>query len=158
AAAGRQASGAAPPAAAAAPRAEAPGRPRQAEASAQLDAENDEPLSWKDATLSPRPGGAFDPADRELIAGCNSGDDALAAVAARVARRQSRGDPALDMADVGFALRAEGSPYVWPRAWTIEGTDLARGDVSQRIGRWLKSFDDGGQRRCGVARIRANDG
>jgi len=113
-----------------------------------------EPLVWKPVTSSPRGGGASDPNDRELLAACPAGDDALGAAALRVARRQARGLPALDMGEVSFALRAEGSPYVWPRAWTIEGATLENGHVRERLERWLETFDDGGQRRCGISSVR----
>lgn len=70
-----------------------------------------------------------------------------------MARRQIRGLPQYDMAQVAFALRTEGAPYVWPRAWSLQGTNLDRGDVAARMQRWLASFGDGGQRRCGAATV-----
>jgi uncharacterized protein YkwD len=121
-------------------------------AAAEIEAA-EERFVWKPSTFSPRPGGAFDPRDRLLVRACTAGDDALAAAAARVAERKARGLSALDMAQVSFALRAEGSPYVWPRAWTLEGEELDRADAEQRMRRWLESFDDGGERRCGIATL-----
>ena len=35
------------------------------------------------------------------------------------------------------ALRAEGSPYVWPRAWTLEGGDLQAPAAAERMRSWL---------------------
>jgi uncharacterized protein YkwD len=116
----------------------------------------EERFAWKSSTFSPRPGGAFDPRDRALLERCATGDAALAAAAARIADRKSRSLSTLDMSQVTFALRAEGSPYVWPRAWMLEGTELDRADAEQRMRRWLESFDDGGERRCGVANLDTN--
>ena len=82
---------------------------------------------------------------------CDSGDGALARVAERFARRQSEGSAPLDVSEISFALRAEGSPYVWPRAWTLEGNDLTSAAAVSRMQAWLAGFDDGGERRCGVA-------
>ena len=82
---------------------------------------------------------------------CKLGDAALSRVAERFARRQAEGSAPLDVSEISFALRAEGSPYVWPRAWTLEGGDLASPAAIERMRGWLDSFDDGGERRCGVA-------
>lgn len=108
---------------------------------------------WHEQIGSPQPGGAQGAADQELVELCDGGDAALGKVAFRMARRQAEGLPAFDMAQVAFALRAEGAPYVWPRAWSLEGGELDRADVATRMQRWLASFGDGGQRRCGVATV-----
>jgi uncharacterized protein YkwD len=116
----------------------------------------EERFAWKSSTFSPRPGGAFDPRDQTLLETCRAGDEALAAAASRIADRKTRSLSALDMSQVTFALRAEGSPYVWPRAWMLEGTNLDRADAELRMRRWLDSFGDGGERRCGVATLDSN--
>jgi len=112
-----------------------------------------EVFSFPDATASPREAAGV---PRELVAflqQCRLGDAALARVAERFARRQSEGSAALDVSEISFALRAEGSPYVWPRAWTLEGDDLVSSAAVQRMRTWLDGFDDGGERRCGVALV-----
>jgi uncharacterized protein YkwD len=86
-----------------------------------------------------------------LFAQCQLGDAALSRVAERFARRQAQGNAPLDVAEISFAVRAEGSPYVWPRAWTLEGGDLHGPEAVERMRAWLASFSDGGERRCGVA-------
>ena len=88
---------------------------------------------------------------------CRAGDAALARVAERFARRQAEGSAPLDVSEISFALRAEGSPYVWPRAWTLEGGDLENDAAVERMHGWLGSFDDGGERRCGVALASTRD-
>lgn len=86
-----------------------------------------------------------------FLAACKRGDAALSRVAERLARRQSEADAPLDVSELGFALRAEGSPYVWPRAWTLENGDLESPETFARMKGWLESFHDGGERRCGAA-------
>jgi uncharacterized protein YkwD len=54
-----------------------------------------------------------------------------------------------------FALRAEGSPHVWPHAWALEDADPQAADARARLTRFLESFDDGGERRCGIAYAKA---
>jgi uncharacterized protein YkwD len=92
-----------------------------------------------------------------FIAPCRDGDAALSRVAARLARRQTEGNAALDASELRFALRAEGSPYVWPRAWALEGGDLNSPAAVERMHGWLAGFDDGGQRRCGIALAETRD-
>jgi uncharacterized protein YkwD len=92
-----------------------------------------------------------------FLSQCKHGDAALSRVAERFARRQSEGSAPLDVSEISFALRAEGSPYVWPRAWTLEGGDLQSPAAVERMRGWLDGFDDGGERRCGVARASARE-
>jgi uncharacterized protein YkwD len=113
-----------------------------------------ERFTWQDRVGSPQPGGGETDLERELVALCDGGDGALGNVALRMAHRQADALPQFDMAQVAFALRSEGAPYVWPRAWSLQGGELDRGDVAARMQRWLASFGDGGQRRCGVAAVR----
>ncbi len=110
-----------------------------------------EVFGFPDVTRSPL-GVAQVPAPLAAFFGqCKLGDAALSRVAERFARRQAEGSAALDVSEISFALRAEGSPYVWPRAWTLEGGDLDNPAAVERMHAWLTSFDDGGERRCGVA-------
>lgn len=118
----------------------------------------DERFRWRPWTRSPRPAGAPDPADRELLGLCTSGDAALNAVAARVAERQASALAPLDVSQITFALRAQGVPYVWPRIWSLEGAALETRDARARLARWLATFHDGGERRCGIADVHASDG
>jgi uncharacterized protein YkwD len=86
-----------------------------------------------------------------FVARCHAADGALARVAERLARRQSEGSAPLDFSEISFALRAEGSPYVWPREWTLEGGNLTSPSAVERMQAWLAGFAEGGERRCGVA-------
>ena len=110
-----------------------------------------EVFSFPDATESPLPVAEAQGSLSSFFDQCKLGDAALSRVAERFARRQAEGSPPLDVSEISFALRAEGSPYVWPRAWTLEGGDLANPAAVERMRGWLGSFDDGGERRCGVA-------
>ncbi len=115
--------------------------------------EGGELFAFPEVAASPDALDAVPDALAPLYARCRQGDAALARVAERFARRQSQGDAALDVAEIGFALRAEGSPYVWPRAWTLEGVDVASPAAAERMQHWLDSFGDGGERRCGLALV-----
>lgn len=91
-----------------------------------------------------------------FLAHCRLGDAALSRVAERFARRQSEGQAPLDVSEISFALRAEGSPYVWPRAWTLEGGELTTSTAQQRMQDWLDGWSDGGERRCGIALVESS--
>jgi uncharacterized protein YkwD len=105
------------------------------------------PYAWQSETRSPRPA---EPPSADLGAQCRKGDAALERVAALVAERELRGSP-VDITELGFALRAEGSPYVWPRLYTLAG---ARGlpEAREQVPAWLGAIDEGGELRCAIAR------
>jgi uncharacterized protein YkwD len=108
-------------------------------------------FTFPDETASPRAIAGVPVELAPFFDQCRLGDAALSRVAERFARRQSQGSAPLDVSEISFALRAEGSPYVWPRAWTLEGGDLASAAAVQRMRGWLDSWADGGERRCGIA-------
>jgi uncharacterized protein YkwD len=114
-------------------------------------------FGFPEATESPRGLASVPPALQPFFDLCERGDAGLSRVAERFARRQSEGSAPLDVSEISFALRAEGSPYVWPRAWTLEGGDLTAPGAAQRMQGWLQGFRDGGQRRCGIALVSAGD-
>lgn len=116
-----------------------------------------EEFEWQSSTFSPQPGSPQDPWLSQLASACGTSDAALASVAERAARHQARTHAALDVSVIGFALRAEGAPYVWPRVWSIEGA-LQPGDVDSRMRQWLSGFNDGGERRCGIGNAVNADG
>jgi uncharacterized protein YkwD len=78
-------------------------------------------------------------------------------VAQVVARRQAAGAPALEMSELVVLLRAQGSPHVWPRVWSLEAPELSASDIEEKWRAWLVLRPDGAATRCGVARIRANE-
>jgi uncharacterized protein YkwD len=106
------------------------------------------PLQWQEETRSPVPG-VFSPNLPE----CGEPDEALERVAARVARHEERGLPEYDAAELAFALRAAGSPHVWPHAWTLSGENLTSDEVAAHFSRFASSFGDGGVRRCGIVEL-----
>ncbi len=90
---------------------------------------------------------------------CGVPDAALQAVAERLARDSGFGSRPDDLDRLAFALRASGSPYVWPRAWRMPLNRRVSGDeLLSHFENWLQSFDDGGERRCGLATFRAGAG
>lgn len=107
-------------------------------------------LEWQPETRSPR--ASTDAAHAALAKLCTARDGALDAVAGRLAKRTLGDLPPLPPTEIHFSLRAEGSPYVWVRAWSLDGQKLVDGDIRERVKKWLGSFSDGGQRRCGFAK------
>jgi len=103
-------------------------------------------------TKSPQPTASpFDDADeRTLTSVCGEPDAALITVASELAGQKSEANEALEFDGIGYALRAAGAPYVWPRAWQFNGSEGEVENAKTRMLTWLRSFSDGGTRRCGV--------
>jgi uncharacterized protein YkwD len=122
-----------------------------------MDAGADAPaeaLHWQKATASPQPAGADEPSGSfamELARDCGRPEAALGRVARTMAERQTAGLAPFDAVELRIALRAEGAPYVWPRAWSLETAELEAGDARSRMRRWLGAFEEDGERRCGAA-------
>lgn len=134
----------------AAPSASNAARAHAAESRGDADGEA---FEFAELTSSPRPLTTIPPELEPFLSRCAHGDAALSRVAERFARRQSQQSAELDVSELSFALRAEGSPYVWPRAWTLQGGALATPAAVERFGAWLQGFGDGGERRCGLALV-----
>ena len=99
---------------------------------------------------------AGDATARDVVASlqsaCGAADGALVRAANVFARRLSEGKHAPEPDSIALELRKLGSPYVWPRAWALGGTSQRlASDGVLRLEDWLSSFDDGGERRCGVS-------
>jgi uncharacterized protein YkwD len=108
-------------------------------------------FGWQATTESPREPGA-EPFDAELAERCGLRDGALDAVADWLARSETPGPP--DVAAIAYQLRKQGSPYVWPRAWTLTGAgalEIAR----ERLPAWSAAITEQGERRCGVTKSRS---
>jgi uncharacterized protein YkwD len=85
---------------------------------------------------------------------CPAIDDVLARIALRIARGQT----GIDSEDVAQAIREMGAPYVWPHAWSLSAPSLDIPGVEARLEKWLASFAEPGQRRCGFAIARTEQG
>jgi uncharacterized protein YkwD len=120
-------------------------------------APHDSTFDFRASASSPRPLAELPDTLAPFFRSCGAADAALSKVAERFARRQSEGGAPVEVSELSFALRAEGSPYVWPRAWTLEGADLLAPASLERMRAWLAGFDDGGERRCGLALVSSND-
>ncbi len=114
---------------------------------------------WENETQSPRDASVRPPL-LQLQKLCGRPDAALNAVADRLVRDEQFGSRPDDLDRLAFALRASGSPYVWPRAWSlmIPGNQPSSGILLSRFEHWLASFNDGGQRRCGISRATGQTG
>ena len=99
---------------------------------------------------------SLNPADRALLEGCELPDAGLMRVAQKLAEYQAQHGRLMDVDEVTFELRQEGVPYVWPRAWAVEGT-FDEGDIE--VG--LKALVDAGTHahlRCGLGHARTPTG
>ena len=104
------------------------------------------------ATESPQPTNqrSEDEDEHALSSVCGEADAALTKVATRLAEQQTDASAGLDVDAIGYALRAAGAPYVWPRAWLFNGAEGEVEAAKARMQHWLASFSDGGARRCGI--------
>jgi len=107
--------------------------------------------SYRSPLAAPAP----DARDEPLLAICGQGEGGLHEVAAGLVRREISGG---NTDALVFALRASGVPHLRPRAWTLQGAGLSRETAAQRLRAWLATFDDAGQRRCGIASGRDEEG
>ncbi len=130
------------------PAGDARGEPARAPSRAAPPARDDG--RWATEVRSPRP--AEPAVEPDLARRCGAPDAALAAVAQRLADEHARGAVDLETPRVAFELRAAGSPYPWPRVFTLTGAALDARAATEPLERWLASFDDGGERRCGLGR------
>lgn len=104
---------------------------------------------------SPRRAPAPDARDAGLLAICGVGDEALHSVASSLARGEV---PASDPEALIHALRLAGDPHVRPRAWTLRGRGLDRALAKAKLLGWLASFEDAGERRCGIGSTKDAEG
>ena len=113
---------------------------------------------WESSTWSPRVTEVTESLGW-LQSRCGKPDSALQSVAQRLARDTRFGTRPDDLDRLAFALRASGSPYVWPRAWRMPlNHESSQEEVVSHFDSWMRSFDDGGERRCGLASIRTGSG
>lgn len=115
------------------------------------------PLTWRLTTSSPEPV-AVGASSSPLYAACGRADAALIQVATRNAAKQIRQEGAFASDELSFTLRAAGNPVVWPRLWSLEAERVDEPELAQRLTSWVKKAPAVGERRCGVARLRAPDG
>lgn len=118
--------------------------PTKSEAPGSLDSPG-----WAAQASSPR-WHQVEPRLKRLVGDCPI-DGALVEVAGELAQGRLEGNPPPEMDEISFALRRSGSPYVWPRAWALLGSEIPHEDATDRVHRWMATFGDGGSRRCGVA-------
>jgi uncharacterized protein YkwD len=108
---------------------------------------------WEAEIFSPRDAEVA-PELRELQELCGRADVALSRVATQVLTWPDFDIDPDAREHLDFAMRAAGVSYVWPRAWAraISSSEVDRSSVRASLEAWLRSFNDGGERRCGLAR------
>lgn len=116
-----------------------------------------QPLVWQATAEPPVDSKAPDPQTQPFLDACGKGDPALHRVADHVANLQLQGAPEPDMAEVAFAMRSQGSAYVWPRVWTLEGTTFEVEDVVNRVRAWVARGPVDGGLRCGISKVMSGD-
>ncbi|MFO0549526.1 MAG: CAP domain-containing protein [Polyangiaceae bacterium] len=134
-----------------------PPEPAAADVAAETISEWQLPFLWRAFTASPDPLGSPE-SDDPLYATCGEPDAALRAVASRNGARKVVGEAGFASDELSFALRAAGSPYIWPRTWTMRGKDLDPVKVEEALTQFMAKSTPLGKRRCGVARLATADG
>jgi uncharacterized protein YkwD len=112
-------------------------------------------FGWQATTESPREPGT-EPFDAALAGRCGRREGALDAVADWLARAEHP-EVAPDVAAIAYQLRKQGSPYVWPRAWTLAGPGALE-IAGERLPEWAASITDQGERRCGLSSLETAKG
>ena len=108
--------------------------------------------TWESEIWSPRYAAA--PAGLEAMQQrCGRADAALAKVAAQMLETPALLSDPDGREQLDFAMRAAGVAYVWPRGWfwTAKRNASDAEKVDDSFDTWLRSFNDGGERRCGLA-------
>ncbi len=88
-----------------------------------------------------------------LATGCRGVDARLSQVAQACAVRLAAGGGSIEPSDLAMAMRVVGSPYVWPKLWTLRTSPSAT-DTEQRARRWIDRTSSG-NRLCGVGTVDA---
>jgi uncharacterized protein YkwD len=113
----------------------------------------DPAVVWARNTRSPNPASAPDEL-HDIAEQCGELDARLSQVAFWLAQRGSVGGYGNDVDRLAFALRAAGTPYVWPAAWSRSTATAESSDqLSRSMSTWLGSLEQGPLRRCGLARF-----
>jgi hypothetical protein len=81
----------------------------------------------------------------------------MAAARAIAERRVQRAEP-WEISEIVARLRAQGSPLVWPRVWSLEGAGLDQARIAAGLAAWLEDSPSSGQLRCGIAQAHSSDG
>ena len=92
------------------PRSHGPDSSTRTQATPTFASDAGEVFSFPELTASPLGVSQVPAALAPFLGLCKLGDAALARVAERFARRQAEGNAPLDVSEISFALRSEGSP------------------------------------------------
>lgn len=94
--------------------------------------------------------------ERDLSTLCGLQDGGLRAVAVQVLQRKLSGRVPWTQAEIAEAMRKQGSPYVWPRAWTAK-TEGTRSELLRSFTAWHGRVPSMGESRCGVAEVQLGE-
>lgn len=129
--------------------------PNSTPSSQPADSADSKPPPAANETWSPQLV-SLHPADRAVLEGCGLADAGLMRVATELAEYQARHGRLMNVDEVTFELRQAGVPYVWPRAWAIEGTFDAA-DVAEGL-QALVHAGTHAHLRCGLGRTETTTG
>ncbi len=120
----------------------------------------DEPKSepWEETTFSPRPGSAPDPRLQAAEEACGVGDASLHEVATWLAQHFSEHEKATSIDFANFHMRRRGLPYVMPRLWSAQMSEVDGALVAESVGKWAHLRSSLGEYRCGVGAAQLRDG
>jgi uncharacterized protein YkwD len=111
-----------------------------------------DPTLWTLDTRSPNPENVPSQT-RELLSDCGEVDERLNTVAEWLARRGSVGSAGTDVDQLLFDLRAAGTPYLRPAAWSFSWDLPEDSDrLPLALDHWVRTLEPGTLRRCGLAR------
>lgn len=116
------------------------------------------PLTWADATFSPRPASPSDPDLDELLSDCGTGDLALHEAAQWIADTHARRGTIPDPEELRFHLHRRGAPYVMPRLWSAKAHGLPFAKLKSHVKNWASRRSALGQFRCGAASADFDEG
>jgi uncharacterized protein YkwD len=105
--------------------------------------------TWASSSSSPSPAPAG-----VGIPTCGRVEQSLLSAAREVARQTAEQEP-WDASEVVARVRAAGGPFVWPRAWTLQGSSLDSAAVASGLAAWLERSPPLGERRCGTGTAKA---
>ena len=114
-------------------------------------------LTWKTNVQSPQAATA-DKSVEAFQSMCGTADAALVATAERNSKRQLEGSDIYGADELAFTLRAAGDPHVWPRAFSIAGSNLEEDYLKKKLKGWMDGWATLGTKRCGLSKTKKADG
>ncbi len=117
-----------------------------------------ETLPWEESTFSPRPGSSPEPRLDGVAQTCGAGDASLHEVAQWLAAHFTEHQKSTSIDYANFHLRRAGVPYVMPRLWSAQMSEIDESAIGASVSEWAQQRESVGEYRCGVGAARLEDG